>query len=113
MRRNEFIGGEGGGATSAAGRWIVDPIDGTGNYVKDIPLYTVSIAYELHGRLEIGCVYAPALDEMYLAVRGGGAFCNGKPIHASIVSLHPARRPFSPCPLPPVCRRSTTTCCGC
>ena len=83
---DEFYGEEGGGATSAAGRWIVDPIDGTGNYVKDIPLYTVSIAYELHGRLEIGCVYAPALDEMYLAVRGGGAFCNGKPIHASTVS---------------------------
>ena len=82
---DEFFGEESGGSTDAKGRWIVDPIDGTGNYVKDIPLYTISIAYELDGVLEIGCVYAPALDEMYLAVRGEGATMNGQPIHVSDV----------------------------
>ena len=80
---DEFFGEEGGGATNAKGRWIVDPIDGTGNYIKDIPLYAISIAYEYEGKLVIGCVYAPALDEMYLAVRGHGATCNGQPIHVS------------------------------
>ena len=83
---DEFFGEEGGGSTSSKGRWIVDPIDGTGNYVKDIPMYTISIAYEQDGRLVIGCVYAPALDEMYVAVRGEGATMNGKPIHVSDVS---------------------------
>ncbi len=82
---DEFFGEEGGGSTEAKGRWIVDPIDGTGNYVKNIPLYTISIAYELDGVLEIGCVYAPALDEMYLAVRGEGATMNGQPIRVSDV----------------------------
>ena len=80
---DEFFGEEEGGSTSAKGRWIVDPIDGTGNYIKDIPLYTISIAYEYEGELVIGCVYAPALDEMYLAIRGEGATCNGQPIHVS------------------------------
>ena len=82
---DEFFGEEGGGATDAKGRWIVDPIDGTGNYVKDIPMYTISIAYELDGELVIGCVYAPALDEMYLAIKGEGATMNGRPIHVSDV----------------------------
>ena len=83
---DEFFGEESGGSTDANGRWIVDPIDGTGNYVKNIPLYTISIAYELNGVLEIGCVYAPALDEMYLAIRGQGATMNGEPIHVSDVN---------------------------
>lgn len=81
-----FLGEEGGGTTHAAGRWIVDPIDGTTNFIKDIPLYTVSIAYEREGALVIGCVYAPGLDEMYLAVRGRGATRNGAPISVSDVS---------------------------
>ncbi len=80
-----FFGEEHGGATAAAGRWIVDPIDGTTNFIKDIPLYTVSIAYEQNGKLVIGCVYAPALDEMYLAVRGKGATRNGEKIIVSDV----------------------------
>ena len=82
---DEFFGEEGGGATDAKGRWIVDPIDGTGNYVKNLPMYTVSIAYELEGELVIGCVYAPALDEMYVAIKGEGATMNGQPIHVSDV----------------------------
>lgn len=83
---DEFYGEESGGSEKADGRWIVDPIDGTTNYIKDIPLYNISIAYESKGELVIGCVYLPALDELYLAVKGQGATCNGKPIHVSDVS---------------------------
>lgn len=83
---DEFFGEEGGGSTSSKGRWIVDPIDGTTNYIKDIPLYTISIGYESEGELVIGCVYAPALDEMYTAVKGMGAYRNGERISVSDVS---------------------------
>ncbi len=91
---DEFFGEEGGGSSDEKGRWIVDPIDGTSNFIKDIPLYTISIAYEHDGELVIGVVYAPALDEMYTAVKGQGAFRNGKPIHVSDES-DPDRAIFS------------------
>ncbi len=75
-----FLGEEEGESAGRGGRWIVDPIDGTTNFIFDLPLYTISIAYEEAGELVLGCVYCPRLDEMYTAVRGQGAFCNGKPI---------------------------------
>ena len=82
---DEFFGEEGGGAAKAAGRWIVDPIDGTANFMRGDRLYTISIAYEHDGILMIGCVYCPATDELFLALRGEGATCNGRPIHVSDV----------------------------
>lgn len=78
-----FFGEESGGAEAAVGRWIVDPIDGTDNFMRGHRVYTVSIAYEHEGLLRIGCVYSPGTDEMFLAVRGEGATLNGKPIHVS------------------------------
>ena len=67
-----------------AGRlWIVDPLDGTTNYAHGFPLYAVSIALVVDGIPEIGAVYLPPLDEMFTAVRGGGALLNGEPIRAS------------------------------
>ena len=81
-----FFGEEGGGATSAAGRWIVDPIDGTANFMRGQRMYTISIAYEREGALVIGCVYCPGTDELFLGVRGEGATCNGRPIHVSEIS---------------------------
>ena len=81
-----FYGEEYGVTEQRDGMWVIDPIDGTTNYVKNIPLYTISIAYMYRGELEVGVVYAPALDEMYEAARGGGAFMNGRPIHVSTVS---------------------------
>ena len=67
-----------------AGRlFIVDPIDGTTAYVKGKPWFAVSVAV-VHAGLPIaGVVFAPALDEFYAAVEGGGASCNGDPIRAS------------------------------
>ncbi len=58
-------------------RWIVDPLDGTTNYVHRMPEYAVSIALEQHGRILVGCVYNPANGECYTASRGEGAWLNG------------------------------------
>jgi len=80
---DQFFGEETGGATRAPGRWIVDPIDGTVNFMRGQRLYTISIAYEHDGALQIGCVYCPGTDELFLAVRGQGATLNGQPIHVS------------------------------
>jgi myo-inositol-1(or 4)-monophosphatase len=64
-------------------RWIVDPLDGTANYVHRMPAYAVSIALE-HGRdLVCGCVLDPSSSECYTAVSGQGATLNGKPIRVS------------------------------
>lgn len=78
-----FFGEEEGGNVTADGRWIVDPIDGTSNFFKGELLYTISIAYELHGELVVGCVYCPPTGEMWIGVKGEGATLNGKPIHVS------------------------------
>jgi myo-inositol-1(or 4)-monophosphatase len=63
--------------------WIVDPIDGTTNYVHDVPLYGISIALMVGGELVLGVVYEPCRDEMYTAERGRGAYLNSRPIRVS------------------------------
>lgn len=67
-------------------RFIVDPLDGTTNYAHRYPLFCVSIAYEVAGRIEAGVVFAPVLDELFAARRGGGATLNGVPIAVSAVA---------------------------
>jgi myo-inositol-1(or 4)-monophosphatase len=64
-------------------RWIVDPLDGTTNYVHGVPHYCVSLALERGGELLVGAVYDPTRDECFTAASGRGAFLNGKPIHPS------------------------------
>ena len=64
-------------------QFIVDPIDGTKAYLKGDPWYVVSIAVVEAGQAVAGVLYAPALDELYQAIRGGGATLNGQPIRAS------------------------------
>ena len=59
-------------------RWIVDPLDGTTNFLHGIPLFSISIALEREGELVAGIVYNPALDEMYTAEKGKGAFLNDR-----------------------------------
>jgi len=59
-------------------RWIVDPLDGTTNFLHGIPIFSVSIALERQGQLVAGVVYNPAMDELYTAERGGGAFLNDR-----------------------------------
>jgi myo-inositol-1(or 4)-monophosphatase len=59
-------------------RWIVDPLDGTTNFLHGIPLFGVSIALERQGQIVAGVIYNPAMDELYTAERGGGAFMNDR-----------------------------------
>jgi myo-inositol-1(or 4)-monophosphatase len=59
-------------------RWIVDPLDGTTNFLHGIPLFCISIALERDGEIVCGLVYNPILDELYTAERGQGAFVNNR-----------------------------------
>ncbi|EXL10402.1 inositol monophosphatase family protein [Aquamicrobium defluvii] len=59
-------------------RWIVDPLDGTTNFLHGIPVFAISIALERQGQLVAGVVYNPVMDELYTAERGGGAFMNDR-----------------------------------
>ena len=63
--------------------WILDPVDGTTNLIHDFRHSTLSLAYAEAGTVELGIVYQPYTDEMFVAVKGKGAFLNGKPIHVS------------------------------
>ncbi|MCG2682314.1 MAG: inositol monophosphatase [Planctomycetales bacterium] len=67
-------------------RWIVDPLDGTTNFVHGVPHYCVSLALERNGELLVGAVYDPMLDECFTAATGQGARLGGRAIHASGVS---------------------------
>jgi len=64
-------------------RWIIDPLDGTTNYVHSFPYYAVSIGLEQNGELLVGVIFDPTRDEMFTAIRGQGAQLNGKPLHVS------------------------------
>ena len=59
-------------------RWIVDPLDGTTNFLHGLPMFSVSIALERQGQIVAGVIYNPAMDELYTAERGGGAFLNDR-----------------------------------
>ncbi len=63
--------------------WILDPIDGTLNLIYDYKMSAVSLAYYEDGQIRAGVVYNPFTEETFHAVRGGGAFLNGAPIHVS------------------------------
>jgi len=64
-------------------RWIIDPIDGTRNFIAQIPFFSVSIGLAKDNMPYLGVVYFPALDEIYYAEKGKGAYLNGKRIHVS------------------------------
>ncbi|MBS1637623.1 MAG: inositol monophosphatase [Bacteroidetes bacterium] len=72
---------------SASGKkdfnWIVDPLDGTTNFIHGIPCYAVSIALEYKGKIVLGVVHEVSRDECFYAVKGKGAFLNGEPIRVS------------------------------
>ena len=63
--------------------FIVDPIDGTTNFIKNLHASAISVALAVDGAVELGVIYNPYLDELFTARRGRGAFCNGKPIRVS------------------------------
>ena len=64
-------------------RWIVDPLDGTTNFLHGIPLFSVSIGLEREGQLTAGVIYNPISDELYTAERGKGAFVNDRRLRVS------------------------------
>jgi len=64
-------------------RWIIDPLDGTTNFLHQIPQYCVSIAFEADGKLEDAVIYNPLSDELYTASRGAGAFLNNRRLRVS------------------------------
>ncbi len=66
----------------AAGLWCVDPIDGTTNYLHGLPIFSISVAYMVNGRSELGVVYHPMQAEMFAAERGKGASLNGVSLFA-------------------------------
>lgn len=74
---------ERGGASDASTRWIVDPLDGTTNFVHGFPCYCVSVALERDGAVIVGCVYDPLHDRAYTAFRGGGAWCGEERLRVS------------------------------
>lgn len=59
-------------------RWIVDPLDGTTNFLHGIPLFCIAIGLERDGEIVAGVIYNPILDELYAAEKGGGAFLNNR-----------------------------------
>ncbi len=79
-----IIGEEGARKTGTSGyTWFIDPIDGTTNYVRRHPIFSVSVGVELNGSVVAGAVAIPSLMELFTATLGGGAFCNGNPIFVS------------------------------
>jgi len=63
--------------------WIIDPIDGTTNYIHSFPVYCVSIALKIKGRLEVAVIYDPSRQELFTAIRGMGALLDGRKIRVS------------------------------
>lgn len=85
-----FLGEESGESDGEKkGRWVIDPIDGTTNFFRGVPDYVISIAWEIepHQPL-VGVVYVPSQNELFTAMKGQGAFLNGRPIHVSSVTEH-------------------------
>lgn len=66
-----------------AGRWVLDPLDGTTNYIHQFPIYCVSIGFEWMGKTLAGVINVPIFSKIYTARSGGGAFLNGHPIRVS------------------------------
>jgi myo-inositol-1(or 4)-monophosphatase len=82
---DDLLGEEGGGAErrSSAGLWVIDPIDGTANFLRGMPYWSVALAYVVDDRVEIGVTYDPVHDELFWARRGGGAHRDQAPVRVS------------------------------
>ena len=64
-------------------KWVIDPLDGTTNFLHGLPAFCVTIGVEYKGEIVAGVVYDPNLDELFTAEKGAGAFCNGKRMKVS------------------------------
>lgn len=86
---DDFLGEEGGHMNASApkgekgGTWVIDPLDGTSNYLQHFPFWSVSIAYRQADEVVAGVVYDPLRQTMFSAEKGAGAFRNGQPMRVS------------------------------
>jgi histidinol-phosphatase len=80
------LGEEHGTSGSGPRQWVLDPIDGTKNFVRGVPVWASLIALQVDGRVDVGVVSAPALGRRWWAARGLGAFADGEPIRVSRVA---------------------------
>lgn len=79
-----ILGEEGGArAGDSEYRWLIDPLDGTTNYAHGLPIFSVSVALERAGCVELGVAYDPSREECFVAQRGAGATLNGEPLRVS------------------------------
>jgi histidinol-phosphatase len=81
-----ILGEEQGAAGTGSRRWLLDPIDGTRNYSRGIPVWATLIALEVDGVVQLGMVSAPALRQRWWAERGAGAYVDGEPMSVSRIS---------------------------
>jgi histidinol phosphatase-like enzyme (inositol monophosphatase family) len=82
-----IVGEEGSAKPSRNGRrWIIDPIDGTRDFVRGLPLWSVLIGFEVDGDVVVGVAHFPPRNEQYFATRGGGAWLNDKRIRCSSIT---------------------------
>ena len=80
------LGEEGGGAVDGPRLWIVDPIDGTANFARQIPHFCISLGLMVDSALQAGAIYAPMSDELFIAQLGKGAWLNGERMRVSAVA---------------------------
>jgi myo-inositol-1(or 4)-monophosphatase len=85
---NHAILAEESGASTAASdyKWVIDPLDGTTNFLHGVPIFCVTIGIEYKGEIVAGVVYDPNLDELFTAEKGSGAYLNGKRLAVSTTS---------------------------
>jgi myo-inositol-1(or 4)-monophosphatase len=83
--RHRILAEEGGGAGAGGGdlEWLIDPLDGTTNFLQGLPIFCVSVACRRGGELLAGAVLEPPGGNLFTAARGGGAFWNGRPMRVS------------------------------
>jgi len=105
----DFFGEEGahGERPDAVCRFIVDPIDGTANFVKGLRRSCVSVGFERAGEIVLGAVYNPYSDELFSAGLGAGAFLNGRPIRMTDQPMEQAMAFFGTSPYYPDCLDET------
>lgn len=78
-----ILGEESGARAGSEYCWVIDPIDGTTSFFHDLPFYSISIALQHHNQTVLAAVYAPLLEELFIAEKGNGALLNGKPIRTA------------------------------
>src|SRR5206468_1404484 len=79
-----FLGEESGASAAASERtWIIDPLDGTSNYLQHFPIWSISIALQRGNEIVAGVIYEPLRDLFFTAEKGAGAFRNGEPMRVS------------------------------